>query len=322
MSGLAAKQGNLIGGICAMVAVLCFSVNDIGIKWLSGAYALHLVVLIRSVVGMALMLAVIMPLSGGWAVMRTKRLGAHVVRGFCVVLANVTFFLGLAALELADAVAIFFVSPLLITVFSVLFLGEMVGPRRWAAIGLGFVGVLVIVKPGTSAFQMASILPIVAAFMYACLHILTRKIGNTESAATMAFYIQATFLVTSAMVGLVLGHGGFEGSAHPSIEFLTRAWEWPAYGDYLTLIMIGLSSVIGGYFISQAYRVSEAAFVAPFEYVAMPLAVIFGWLLFDELPGWSDWIGIAMIVGSGLFLLWREAEIGDGTKPSAPKYRR
>ncbi|UYV37860.1 DMT family transporter [Rhodobacteraceae bacterium D3-12] len=322
MTVTAAKQGNLFGAICAMIAVLCFSVNDIGIKWLSDGYALHLVVLIRSLVGMVVMLAIIMPLSGGLRVMRTKRLGAHLFRGLCVVLANVFFFLGLAALPLADAVAIFFISPLVITLFSVLFLGETVGPRRWGAIGLGFVGVMVIVKPGTSAFQAASLLPIVAAILYAALHTMTRKIGNTESAATMMFYIQVTFLATSALVGLVLGHGGFEGSAHPSIAFLTRAWGWPEAGDWLTLGFIGVASAVGGYFISQAYRVSEAAFVAPFEYVAMPMAVVWGWILFSELPGLTDWIGIAMIVGAGLFLLWREAEVDEEKPASAPKYRR
>ena len=317
-----AKQGNLTGALCAMVAVTCFSVNDVGIKFLSGDYALHLVVLIRSVIGMIVFLAVIMPLSGGWRVMRTRRLGVHLVRGICVVLANMCFFLGLAALPIADAVAIFFISPLVITIFSVVFLGEHVGPRRWAAIGLGFLGVMVIVKPGTSAFQVASLLPIVAAMLYATLHTLTRKIGDTESAATMAFYIQITFLITSAAIGLALGGGQFSGSAHPSLAFLTRAWQLPVSQDYFALLMIGVTSVAGGFFISQAYRLSEAAFVAPFEYVAMPMAVVWGMTIFGEWPDWSAWIGIGMIVGAGLFLLWREAETDDDMATEGPKYRR
>ena len=276
MRASVAASGNLMGALCAAVAVMCFSVNDVGIKFLSGDYALHQVVLIRSVVGTLVFLAVIMPLSGGWRVIKTQRLGVHMIRGLCVVLANMCFFLGLAALPIADAVAIFFISPLVITVFSVLFLGEHVGPRRWIAIALGFAGVMVIVKPGTSAFQVASLLPIVAAVLYATLHTLTRKIGGTESAATMAFYIQLTFVVTSAAVGLFMGNGWLAGNAHPSLEFLTRAWGGVDQGDYLLLAAIGVSSVAGGYFISQAYRLSEAAFVAPFEYVAMPMAVFWG----------------------------------------------
>ena len=318
----AAGEADLRGALFAVLAVMCFSFNDVGIKFLSGDYALHLVVLLRSAIGMVVFLAVIMPLSGGLRVMRTRRLGVHLIRGMCVVLANMCFFLGLAALPIADAVAIFFISPLIITVFSVLFLGEHVGPRRWAAIGLGFAGVMVIVKPGTSAFQIASLLPIVAAVLYATLHTLTRKIGGTESAATMAFYIQLVFLVSSAAIGLVLGGGQFAGSAHPSLAFLTRAWEMPAVADYAILAVIGVTSVMGGFLISQAYRLSEAAFVAPFEYVAMPMAVLWGLAIFGEWPAISAWAGIAMIVGAGLFLLWREAGTEDEVASEGPKYRR
>ncbi|WP_372610656.1 DMT family transporter [Aquicoccus sp.] len=322
MATAAMKRGNLIGALCAAFAVMCFSVNDVGIKFLSGDYALHQVVLIRSLIGTVVFLLVIMPLSGGWRVMKTRRPGIHLIRGLCVVLANMSFFLGLAALPIADAVAIFFISPLVITVFSVIFLGEHVGPRRWTAVFLGFAGVMVIVKPGTSAFQLASLLPILAAILYATLHTLTRKIGATESAATMAFYIQFTFIVTSAAFGLAIGDGRFAGSADPSLEFLTRAWGVPAVEDYAILTVIGLTSVAGGYFISQAYRMSEAAFVAPFEYVAMPMAVIWGLTIFGEWPAPSAWLGIAMIVGSGLFLLWREAESDDDMATKGPKYRR
>ena len=217
-----------------------------------------------------------MPFAGGLAVLRTRRPVMHVVRGLCVVAANMCLFLGLAALPIADATAIFFVSPLVITVFSVIFLRETVGPRRWAAIAVGFVGVMVIVKPGTAAFQPASLLPIAAAFLYATLHMLTRRIGGTESAATMAVYIQLTFLVASTLIGLAIGDGRFAGSGHPSLEFLLRGWHWPARGDTALFALLGVAGLFGGLFISQAYRLSEAAFAAPFEYVAMPMAIFWG----------------------------------------------
>ena len=155
-----------------------FSVNDGAIKFLSGGYALHEVVLIRSVIGLVILLVLIAPLTDGFAIFRTKRLGMHLIRGFCVVMANMTFFLGLAAMPLADAVAIFFISPLIITVFSVVFLGEYVGPRRWAAVIVGLIGVVIMMRPGTASFQYASLLPVVAATAYAGLHMLTRLIGR------------------------------------------------------------------------------------------------------------------------------------------------
>lgn len=307
----AIARSNLTGAICALIAALSFSLNDVGIKFLSDQYALHQVVLARSVVGLAVFLIIIMPLSGGWAkVVRTRRPGWHMLRGLCVVLANTSLFLGLAALEIADAVAIFFVSPLLISLMSILFLGERVGYRRWAAIAVGFLGVMVIIQPGASAFQVASLLPIAAAFLYGVMHIVARRIGGTESAATMTFYILVTFIVVSSAVGLAVGDGRYAGQGHPSLEFLLRAWRPVDWADVPILVMLGISGVMGGFLISQAYRLSEAAFAAPFEYVSMPMAIMWGVTVFGTFPDRSAWIGIALVLGSGLYLIWRETVKG------------
>jgi drug/metabolite transporter (DMT)-like permease len=239
--------------------------------------------------------------------LRTQRLKMHLLRGCCVVFANFCFFIGLAAMPLADAVAVFFVSPLIITVFSVVFLGETVGPRRWMAIAMGMIGVLIVLRPGTAAFQIASLLPLVAAFGYATLHILTRRIGATENATAMAFYIQLTFIFVSGSASLVTGDGRYEVFDHPSMEFLFRAWAWPGTRDIVLMMMLGVTSALGGFTISQAYRRSEAAFVAPFEYAAMPMAVFWGLTVFGEWPDGVAWAGIGLIMVSGLVLIWREA---------------
>lgn len=314
------RSPHVIGASCASAAVVFFSINDVLIKFLSGDYALHQVVLIRSFIGLAVIMVLLMPFAGGFAAFRTKRLGMHLIRGGCVVVANMSFFLGLAAMELATAVAIFFVSPLIITVFSVLFLGETVGPRRWGAIAVGFAGVLVILRPGTDAFQLVSLLPVMAAVAYATIHMLTRKIGGTESAVTMAIYIQLTFIAVCLVIGLVVGDGRFADQSNPSLAFFFRAWVWPATSDFGLFAMLGLGVGIAGYLISQAYRVAEAAFVAPFEYLAMPLAILWGYVIFDEIPDALTFVGAAMIIGSGLFALWREARVSDVAP--APRTRR
>ncbi|MEJ8562808.1 DMT family transporter [Yoonia sp. GPGPB17] len=301
-----------LGALCAAIAVVFFSINDVAIKFLSGGYALHQVVLIRSVIGLLIIVLLIAPLTTGWAIARTKKLKMHMLRGLCVVFANMTFFLGLAAMPLADAVAIFFISPLVITLFSVLFLGEVVGPRRWAAITVGFVGVLVMMRPGTAAFQVASLLPLAAAFCYAGIHIITRRIGGTESAATMAFYIQIMFIIVGVMFGLIVGDGRFGDQSDPSLAFLFRAWSWPLPADYPVFLIIGIGIAVAGYLISQAYRVAEASYVAPFEYLALPMSVVWGMLVFDEFPGGWDYFGMALILGAGLFAIWRDAQ----TKPA------
>lgn len=297
---------NRIGAFCAMLAALCFSSNDVGIKFLSGAYALHQVVLLRTFFGIAFILVLISPFNGGWRIIRTKRLKIHISRGLCVVFANMCFFLALATMQLADAVAIVFISPLLITVFSIIFLSEKVGRYRWSAIGVGLLGVIIIVRPGTSAFQVVSLLPLFAAVGYASFHTLTRKIGSTESAATLALYIQLTFLIVCLLVGFFIGDGRYATSSDPSLKFLLRAWVWPELNDIWIFLIVGVGSACGGFLISQAYRISEAAFVAPFEYIAMPLAILWGAIFFNEWPDPVAWSGIVLIVTSGLFTLWRE----------------
>jgi drug/metabolite transporter (DMT)-like permease len=297
---------NSIGISSALGASFFFSFNDMAIKFLSGDYALHQVVLIRSVIGMVVLLAVIVPLEGGYRILRTNRLFMHLLRGMCVVIANMTFFLALTAMPLADAVAIFFVSPLVITLFSVIFLKETVGPHRWLAVGMGLIGVVVMMRPASSSFQAVALLPLISAVAYASLHVLTRKIGDTEKAGTLTFYTQVTFIFVSVVMGLTTGGGRFAGSGDPSLDFLLRDWVWPATSDYWIFVLIGIASTFGGYFISQAYRMCEAGLAAPFEYVAVVLAIFWGVMVFGEWPDQIAWIGIALIVGGGFYMLWRE----------------
>ena len=302
-----AARNNLIGISSAIAASVFFSVNDMTVKFLSGDYALHQIILIRSVIGMAVLMAVIAPIEGGWSILYTKRLGIHIFRGLLVVVTNMTFFLALAVMPLADAVAIFFIGPLIITVFSVIFLGETVGPRRWIAVGMGLAGVIIMVRPGSASFQFTALLPLIAAVGYAGLQTLTRKVGGTEKAGTLTFYIQVAFILVGAAMGLTVGDGRFGVTGDPSLDFLLREWIWPSNGDWWLLLMLGTSSTFAGYFISQAYRMCEAGLAAPFEYTAMVLAIFWGLVVFGEWPDTVAWIGISLIIGGGLFMLWREA---------------
>lgn len=314
-------QKNIVGILCAVGGAFVFSFNDMAIKFLSGSYALHEVVLFRSVIGLLFLMMVIVPFEGGFSVLKTRRLPAHLFRGLCVVFSNMTFFLAIAALPLAEAVAIFFISPILITVFGAIFLGEKIGPRRALAAVAGLAGVVVMQRPGMGTFQIASLLPLAAAFGYAALHVMTRKIGGTEKAATMAFYIQMTFILVSGVMGLAVGDGRFSGGGDASLDFLLRAWTMPASGDLLWLVLIGIASALGGYLISQAYRLAEAGLAAPFEYVAMPMAIFWGIVVFGEWPDLVAGLGIVLIVGSGLYTFWREAIHGQNVAGETPARR-
>ena len=297
-----------IGGIlCVLAAGATFSASDMLIKTLSGDYPLHQIVLIRAIIALVIILGIFMPLEGGYKNLRSTRWRLHVFRGLCVVVANMSFFVGIAAMPLAEATAIFFVAPLFITALSVPFLRERVGIRRWMSIAVGLIGVVVIMRPGTEAFRYAALAPVLAAFAYASMQITARKLGVTERASTMAFYVQATFLLVCAASGLTVGDGRLaEGIENPTLLFLLRAWVIPAQTDGVVMIAIGILSALGAYLISQGYRLAEATTVAPFEYIALPLAMFWGVIVFDEWPDAIALIGIVLILGSGLYAFWRE----------------
>lgn len=292
--------------LCVLGASLAFSLNDITVKYFTDSLPLHEVILFRSLFGMAFILFLFGRGVPFKTMFSTRLLSRHILRGLSVVVANFAFFAGLAALPLAEASAIFFIAPLLITGFSAFFLGEYVGIWRWTALLVGLLGVLIIVKPGSAAFQWAVILPLLSAIAYATLHTITRSMGLAESPITMSLYIQLVFIVVCLGMGVMFGDGRFEGLGHPSAEFILRAWAWPSGRDVLLFVAAGFFSASGGYLISQAYRSSSAGLVAPFEYSTIILAVLWGYIFWQEVPGLSSAFGIFLIIASGVFVAIRE----------------
>jgi len=310
------QTDNTMRGILFIVlGMTCVSINDTLIKTLSGEYPLHQMIFVRSAIGIVFSL-VFVQFEGGFRILKTDQPFLHLCRGLLVVAANMTFFAALAVIPLADATALFFVSPLIITLLSIPILGERVGPRRILAVMIGFLGVLVMLRPWSTtdmgsanvgANTLVLLLPVAAAFTYALMQILTRRLGVKSKASAMAVYIQGTFLAVSAGFWFVAGDGRYAaGVEDPSLQFLLRPWRWPADGDGVLFFGLGLMSGIIGYALSEAYRSAPAATVAPFEYVAMPLAILWGWLFFGHLPDAAASAGIALIFGAGLYVFLRE----------------
>ncbi|MEM7195224.1 MAG: DMT family transporter [Pseudomonadota bacterium] len=294
------------GIFCVLGAWICFSTQDAVIKWISDDYALHQITLTRASIGMLFTLFVFMPREGGWACIRTNQLTLQLVRAILIVFSNFFFFTSIVVISLGEAMSIFFVSPLLITLLSVVFLRETVGWRRWIAVAIGFAGVLVILRPGTPEFQWVTVFPVLAALCYASAQIIARHLKDSESASTLAFYIQIVFVVFSLMVGLTVGDGRYAAQDHPSMAFLLRPWIWPHGEDLWWFLFIGVLSGIGAYLISQGYRLCEAGLAAPFEYIALPLSVMWSILLWQQWPDAWSWVGIVLIGGAGLYVFYRE----------------
>lgn len=291
-----------------MVGMIAMSLMDALIKLLSDQYPLHEIVMVRSVISITLTLFIV-HLEGGLSLLRTSTPFFHLARGLLIVIANMTFYLALPIMPLASVIAIFFISPVIITALSVVFLDEKVGWHRWLAVLIGFSGIAIMMRLGTDAFKFSSLLPVVAAFAYSFAQIITRYIGITEKASVMSFYISTIFVVVSAFFWAIAGDGSFAGQYHSSLDFLLRAWSWPNMEDASIMLAVGVLITIVGYMLSQAYRVAELNIVAPFEYLSIPMGVIWGYVFWCEIPDWYTFMGILLVAGSGLYVFFREQRV-------------
>ena len=288
-----------------LLGILGISINDTIMKFLSNAYALHQLVFIRAICG----LLIIVPLLLVWhgiSALRTKRPGVHAFRGLLIVLANLTFFAGLASLPLAEASAVVFVSPVLITIFSHYFLGEKIGVWRWSAVVIGLIGMICVVQPFGARVELAFLWPLAGAVCYAGFTITTRFLGRTDSVASLAIYSTGAFLVVSVAMGLLVGDGSFANTGNPNLEFLLRAWRWPDAADLGKIAAIGVLSAVIAIAMAAAYRVGEASFLAPLEYVNLPLVLLWGFLIFGDFPNVLALVGMGLIAFGGMIMIFRE----------------
>ncbi|MEP4197335.1 MAG: DMT family transporter [Aliishimia sp.] len=292
------------------VGMFCVSLNDMAVKSLSGDYPLHQLVFLRSFIALAMATA-FLQFEGGFAALRVANPGLHLVRAALLVMANSCFYAALVAMPIATATAIYFVAPLIVTLLAIPVLGERVGPRRIAAISVGFCGVLVILGPeiaSAAGLGWIVVLPVLAASGYATMSVLTRKLGARAPASVLSFWVQVAFLMSGGMMWLVAGDGRFAQApdVSKSADFLLRAWVWPDRGDWIWIASLGILSGIVGYVMSQAYRLAAAATVAPFEYMLMLYALFWGWMVFGEWPGQTVFVGAGIIISSGIYIVWRE----------------
>ena len=303
---LASIRDNPALGVLSLTAgIAVFSVQDVIIKLISGAYPVHQAMTIRSLVALPLLLGLV-AWNGGIETLASKRAPLLLVRGTIMFSAYTSYYLALAALPMATCVALYFVGPLFITILSALVLREHVDARRWAAVLIGFVGVLIIVRPGSDVFDLAAILPICSGLAYAVSQTLARKLGEDQSASVMAFYGNGVYILGGLTLTLIFGDGGFATEQHKSLAFLVRGWASPSLRDLLLMMACGVIAAAGLTLLTQAYRTARASTVAPFEYTAILLSIVYGWVIWAELPDPVSWIGIIVVIGSGLYVLNQE----------------
>ena len=263
------------------------------------------IVLFRSFVALPITI-LLYRMEGKRGLPTTQRLTLEYVRGVFLFLSYTTVFMGLAALPLAEIEAIRFSGPLMITLLSVFMLGEKVGPSRWLALLVGFAGVLFIVQPGSASFNLGSIFVLISVLFYALNVIFTRKLQTTDSSATMSYFSSLVYLAAAIVLSPLAIFVGEIPNAHPSIVFLLRAWTMPTLLDWGIMSGLGLVWAGGMYFIARAYSTAQASVIAPFEYISLPISVMWGFLIWYDLPTWMTWTGALLTMSSGLFVLYRE----------------
>lgn len=281
------RSPNLAAVIAMLAAVGLFSVMDAGLKVLAPHYPPVQVAALRGAASVPFVLLWVAA-TGALGTLWRVRWPLHLLRGALSVAMMAGFAYALRTLPLTTAYTIFFIAPLLITALSVPFLGERVGPRRWAAIVVGFLGVIVVLRPsGDGLVSLAALAVLGAAVGYAVGAITVRILGRTDSTQSMVFWM-VTMLAIGA--GLLAAPGWVP----------VQAAHWPV------IVGIGLAGALGQYAITEAFRRGEASAIAPLEYTALAWGVGFDLLIWGVLPDAVTWLGAAIIVASGLYLLHRE----------------
>jgi drug/metabolite transporter (DMT)-like permease len=240
----------------------------------------------------ALVLSVVLLLQqGGPNLFLTRNPGLQILRGLLLVASTLLNFIAIGKLQLAQTAALLFTIPLWVCALSIALLGEHVGPRRWAAVLIGFLGVLVIMRPGTSGFHWAMLCSLGAALAGAIYNIVTRKVGASDRAETSLFYV--------CLIGTL-------GAGVP----LFSHWQMPRGGEWLVLCLMGLCGMVGHWLLIEAHRLAPASVLAPFVYTQIVWMILLGIAVFGDMPDIWTLLGAGVVIASGLYVYARERRLG------------
>jgi len=270
-------------------SVICFSIMDICVKWLD-YYPVGQVLFLRFFIGF-IPIFFIIPKDKIFSFYKTSRPGLHAFRAISGALAIIALFLGLRELPLADVVSLTFGGPIFVTIASIFFLSEKVGIKRWSAVFLGFLGMLLIVQPAFIDVNYYYITPIVFCIFFACVAISVRSLSKTEANYTIAFY----FTLLCTLLGL-------------ATIFFTD-WIMPTFVDFVLFFVLGLCGSVANLLLTQSYRLAEASLVTPIKYLSLVFAIIFGYFIWSEVPKILTLLGASLVIASSLIIFMRENKL-------------
>jgi drug/metabolite transporter (DMT)-like permease len=302
---MASKNNNPKGIIFILLAMMVFSVQDGIMKHIYSFVSLYEVYLIRTIVSFLLIL-IFLKYKKKPIVFKSKYPFLTSCRVILFFFGFSSFYISLTVLPLGTATALFFVSPFLITIFAHFFLKEKIGPRRWSAVVVGFIGVYITLNPDFSNFNYLSLLPILCAFCYSSSMIIIKKTSDKDNVytQTFTFYIGAIFF--SLIFYFIIGDGQYNTVSHPASQFIFREWFLNFKSNILWMAATGVTATLAFLLLFTAYSIASPSVISPFEYSILLWSPLIGWLYFQEIPNLNTIIGILIIVSSGIYIFMRE----------------
>ena len=279
-----------------IIAMLMLPGIDAIAKWLSSSISSGQVTWARFFFQVLLMLPLFLRSKGTW---RLPVMALHAARGSLIALATLLFFSGLKYLPIADAISIFFIEPLLVTLLSAVLLGESVGWRRLTAIAIGFVGAMIIIRPGFEAFGWPVLLPVGTALCFSFYIILTRSLAQSEDPVRMQFF---TGVFGCVVMSLALVTGAY-------MDIPVLASVWPDLTQWALLAGLGVIATTGHLLVVHAFRHAAVGVLAPFQYIEIVGATVLGFFIFNDFPDPTTWLGVSIIAASGIYVFRRESRL-------------
>lgn len=283
------RQNISLGIVMMLAGFFLFAANDTLGKWLLGTFTVGQIMLVRAVVG----LAVITPLlvRGGVMPLRTQpKPWLQVLRGVLATLEASLFFWALTDLPLASVMTYYLAGPIYVTALSPWLLGEHVGWRRWSAVCVGFFGVVLALSPTDASLSFGALCALAGSFSYACFMVATRKLAGTSNAVLMSWQLVASLIFGTVMVAW-------------------QGWTPPGAVDATLLLVLGLGSLAGNLCVNLALKLAPASVVVPYQYTLIVWGLLFGYLVFGEISDLKTLFGAGIIVGAGLFIFLREQQL-------------
>ena len=293
--------------ILIVVGMSAVAFQDALIKFISSETNVFLILLFRSLLGI-IFLSIFLKIKKKPIIIKTHYPFLTVMRGLMFFIAFSLYFFSLTKLSLATAVTLFFVSPFFITILSMIFLNETIGIRRWIALVIGFIGVILVMDPKINNFNIYAIFPVICAFLYALTMIIQKKTSLEDSLYSQVFHIYISAALFSLVIGFVIGNGNYYDASNDQFRFILIAWSLDNINIFFSLFFIGISGFVAFLCIFQAYRIGSPPSVAPFEYILIVLSLILSWIIWKETLNFKGFIGLGLIVFAGIYTFIRESK--------------